>query len=102
MKRIWEFLWPKLKNKYIITILVFVVWIVFFSQYNLMDRFRIAKDIRQMEAEKKYYKNQVRQDSIRLHELTTDDENLEKYAREQYYMKKDNEEIFIVVEEEEE
>jgi cell division protein FtsB len=100
MKRIWAFLWPKLKNKYIITLLVFTVWIIFFSQYNLIDRFRIARDIRQMEREKQYYKNQITQDSIRIHELTTDDENLEKFAREQYYMKKDNEEIFVVVEEE--
>ena len=31
--------------------------------------------------------------------LKTNNENLEKFAREQYLMKKDNEDIFIIVEE---
>jgi cell division protein FtsB len=32
-----------------------------------------------------------------LNELRTNRENLEKFAREQYFMKKDNEDIFIIV-----
>ena len=99
MKTIWLIIWPYLKNKYVITITVFAVWIMFFSQYSLADRFRLAGEISELEQDKEYYREQIVRDSIRLQELTTDRENLEKFAREQYYMKKKNEEIFVVIEE---
>ena len=35
-------------------------------------------------------------DRNRLNELRTNNENLEKFAREQYLMKKPNEDIFII------
>ena len=94
-------IWPWMRNKYAITILLFLVWIIFFSQNNLVDRFRMISDINQLEADKEYYKEQINRDSTRLHELTTNNENLEKFAREQYYMKKDDEDIFVIIEEEE-
>ncbi len=98
MKRLWKFIWPLLKNKYVVTLAGFVIWLTFFSQYNLMDRFGMMRNMRQLKQEKVYYIEQIRQDSTRLHQLTTNNANLEKFAREQYYMKKPNEDIFIVVE----
>ena len=91
-------IWPALKNKYVITLLAFLIWILFFSQYNLLDRAGYSRQIRQLTHEKEYYLSQIKRDSARLHELTTDNENLEKFAREQYYMKKPNEDIFLVIE----
>jgi cell division protein FtsB len=51
-----------------------------------------------MEKQREYYIEKIKTDSRKLKELRTDRENLEKFAREQYYMKRDNEDIFIVVE----
>ncbi len=99
MKQTWLIIWPYLKNKYLIAITVFTVWIMFFSQYSLTERIQIAGEISDLEQDKDYYREQIVRDSIRLQELTTDRENLEKFAREQYYMKKKNEEIFVVIEE---
>lgn len=99
MKTTWRIIWPYLKNKYVIAITVFTVWIFFFSQYSLTDRFKLAGEISELEQDKKYYREQIVRDSIRLQELTTNRENLEKFAREQYYMKKKNEEIFVVIDE---
>ncbi len=87
-----------MKNKYVITLVGFLVWISFFSQYSLMERVRLSRNFNQLKYDKEYYREQIKRDSTRLHELTTDDENLEKFAREQYYMKKPNEDIFVVVE----
>lgn len=94
-------IWPYLKNKYVLTLTIFIVWIVFFSQYNLLDRARMSKNLKELHNEKEYYIEQIKRDSTRLHELTTDNENLEKFAREQYYMKKSNEDIFVIIEPEE-
>lgn len=57
------------------------------------------KHYRDMEKQKEYYIEKIATDSRKLKELRTDRENLEKFAREQYYMKRDNEDIFIVVDE---
>ena len=99
MKAFFLKIWPVLKNKYVITISVFGIWMLFFDQNNLVDRMRMSAEIRQMEADREYYIDQIEKDSTRLHELTTDKDNLEKYAREQFLMKKKNEDVFVVIEE---
>lgn len=85
-----------LKNKYLLALLIFFVWIMFFDQNNLLDRFISQRHIRQLEKDKLYFQERIRQDSIRMNELRTNNENLEKFAREQYLMKRENEEIFII------
>lgn len=99
MRSFWKIIWPYMKNKYVITLVAFTVWISFFSQYNLTDRMQLSRNLRDLQREKEYYLDQIERDSARLHELTTDRDNLEKFAREQYYMKKPKEDIFVVVEE---
>lgn len=81
-----------------LTMLFFVVWIIFFDQNNLIDRFQSIQKNRSLENEKTYYQEKIEDDKRKLNELRTDRENLEKFAREQYYMKKDNEDIFVLVE----
>jgi len=98
MKQFWSTIWPYLKNKYVLTLLGFILWLMFFSQYNLMERTRLVRNLKDLEQEKEYYIEQIKRDSARLQQLTTGTEALEKYAREQYYMKRPNEDIFIVVE----
>lgn len=92
-------LWPWVRNKYILTISVFTIWMLFFDQNNMVDRMKMSAEIRQLEDDQEYYRQQIQLDSARLHELTTDRDNLEKYAREQFLMKKKNEDVFVVIEE---
>jgi cell division protein DivIC len=87
------------KNKFFITIVAFVVWIVFFDQNNLIDRVKNMRELNKMYRDIEYYKVQIRTDSLKARELLGNDENLEKFAREEYLMKKDNEDVFIIVEE---
>jgi cell division protein FtsB len=101
VKRNWPRVWPWLKNKYVITIAVFAIWMLFFDQNNVVDQVKMSFEINQLEDDRAYYLQQIEKDSTRLHELTTDRENLEKYAREQFLMKKPNEEVFVVIEEKE-
>lgn len=98
MKSFFRKIWPLLRNKYVLTIAVFTIWMLFFDQNNVVDRIRMSSEIRQLEEDREYYQEQIRKDSARLNELTTDRENLEKYAREQFLMKKENEEVFVVIE----
>ena len=99
MKDFFLKIWPWLKNKYVLTISVFAIWMLFFDQNNVVDRIKMTREIHQLEEDREYYLEQIRKDSARLSELTTNKENLEKYAREQFLMKKPNEDVFIIVEE---
>lgn len=85
------------RNKFILTILIFIVWIFLFDSNNILDRMKDLKQLRELKREKVYYKERIKTDSLKLNELKTNNENLEKFAREQYLMKKDDEDIFIVI-----
>lgn len=88
-----------LKNKFVIASIIFTVWICFLDENNLLERFQNLRELRQLKADKEYYQEKIEIDTKRLNELKTDNENLEKFAREQYLMKKDNEDVFVIVEE---
>lgn len=92
-------LWGLLNNKYVITALIFFLWLLIFDQNNLSERRKINHEYNELIEEKEYYLNKIEEDKKRIEELKTDDENLEKFAREQYLMKKENEDIFIIVDE---
>lgn len=88
---------PLLRNRYMLTVLVFLVWIMLFDNNNLVNRYRYMKNLRQLENDREYYMERIEEDRRKLNELKTSDENLEKFAREEYFMKKDNEDIYIII-----
>ncbi len=101
LSRIYDRLPGFLRNKYIIAVVLFIVWILLFDNNNLIDRFHDLRALKQLQNDKEYYTNRIEEDRRKLNELRTDNENLEKFAREEYHMKKDDEDIFIIVTEEE-
>lgn len=87
----------QLRNKYILTLIVFVVWLVLLDSNNLISRFREIKNLKKLKFEKEYYTKRIEADQRKLKELRTDNKNLEKFAREQYKMKKPDEDLYIVL-----
>ncbi len=77
--------------------LVLLVWLLLFDRNSLIDRMKYIRTLHDMEDEKQYYIERIDEDSRRLTELKTDRDNLEKFAREQYFMKKENEDVFVIV-----
>jgi cell division protein FtsB len=88
-----------LRNKYLVAVLAFVIWLLVFDRNSLVDRVRYLRTRQDLEDEKQYYIEKIEEDSRRLNELKTDRENLEKFAREQYLMKRENEDVFVIVQE---
>jgi cell division protein FtsB len=88
---------PIVKNKYLLITIIFVAWVLFFDKNNIISQVDLAKKLQKLQDDKKYYQKEIKEDSIELHELLTDPENLEKFARERYLMKRDSEEIFLIV-----
>lgn len=90
-----------LKNKYFVSLLFFVIYVLIFSQNNLIERYSYLKQVKQLEHQKEYYQTQIKENSEKLNQLKTNAKNLEKFAREQYLMKRPNEDIFVIVKENE-
>ena len=86
-----------LKNKYIATTLLFVVWICFFDRNDLISEMRLVSKIHHLKTEKTYYRQQTDLATEQLKELQTNPASLEKFAREKYLMKKDNEDVYVIV-----
>ena len=91
-----------MRNRYMITILIFILWLLLLDPNNLISRVRELNTRNRLIREKEYYMGRIEEDKRKLEELRTNNDNLEKFAREQYHMKKPDEDLFIIVTPEEE
>lgn len=80
----------------IVMLVVLVVMLFFLSDSSVAKRIRYETQIKELKAQIEYYHQQTESDRQKLHELQSNDEDLEKFARENYLMKKENEDIFII------
>ncbi len=87
-----------LLNKYLLTCLIFTVLLTFCGEYSLIGRIRRAHQISEMQEEVESYKKQSEQLKKDIQNISSSPDNLERYAREHYYMHADNEDIYIVEE----
>jgi cell division protein FtsB len=55
----------------------------------------LNKQLNELEDNKKYYQDEIRRDNENIKLLKNPDQ-IEKYAREKYYMKRDSEDIYII------
>jgi cell division protein DivIC len=88
--------WLKIvSNKYLLISLLFGVWMLFLDNYSYMDQRQLNKQINELQDNKKYYQEEIKKDNQSVKLLKNQDQ-VEKYAREKYYMKRENEDIYIV------
>ena len=85
-----------LKNKYLIAAILFLVFLVFFDDRDLVSNFRHTRELKNLEKSRAHYEAEIAKTKQELKQLRTDAALLEKYAREKYLMKRDNEDIFLV------
>ena len=84
-----------LSNKYVIVLVLFIVWMGFFDENSFINQRELDNEINKLENANEYYKKQIDVDQNIIDNLN-DPDSLEKYAREEYKMKRENEDIFII------
>jgi cell division protein DivIC len=89
---------PALKNFYVVTGSLFLIWLTFLDSNDLISRFSMTSKLNTLKNEKEYFQKKIAEVEKDRKELLTNKELLEKFAREKYLMKKDNEDVFIVEE----
>lgn len=90
------------KNKYFLTSVVFLVWLIFFDRNDLLSQYEYRQQLNKLQEEYDFYTKETTAVQKQLNELTSDKEKLEKFAREKYLMKKPNEDIFVIVQQKKE
>jgi cell division protein FtsB len=93
LKKIFRFFF----NKYTITVAAFAVWMVFFDSNSILNRMKHKEKLNTLKQEKKFYLDEIRNDSVLSQKLLLDTNEIEKFAREHYLMKKDKEDVFLVI-----
>ena len=86
-----------IRNKYVLTIIIFIIWVTLLDSNNLITRYKEMSELRKLKIDREYYIKRIEADKQKLHELKTDKHNLEKFAREQYHMKKSDEDLYIIL-----
>ena len=83
------------RYKYIITLLVFGVIIVFLDENSILRRMEVANEARNTRNEIEKYRKDFEESTLRLNELDADSNSIERVAREKYLMKKPNEDVYV-------
>ncbi len=100
MKKAIQFIWKYIRNKYGLVLIFFLMWLFFFDEHSLVQHFQNRHKLSLLVDQKDFLKQKITSDRRKIKELQTGQENLEKFAREQFLMRKENEDVFVIVEEE--
>lgn len=84
-----------LSNRFVIVLAFFVIWMIFLDNTSYFDHRVLNKELDELEVNKKYYQDEIKRDEEDIKRLKNPDQ-IEKYAREKYYMKRDSEDIYII------
>jgi len=84
-----------LSNKYLLVSLIFVLWMVFLDTNSWLMHHELNQDRQELKDNRAYFLKEIQNDKRTLERLK-DSTEIEKFARENYYMKRPNEEIFII------
>lgn len=85
-----------IRNKYLVTLIAFILWVVFFDTNSLIDRYSSLNKLNSLKKEHSFFLGEFQMYKNQYHDLFSGKYELEKFAREQYLMKADNEDIYII------
>ena len=87
------------KNFYFLFFLCFVLWMTIIDSNGFINRYRLSDKLSELNSQKEFYIKEIDKVSLDKERFESDQELLEKYAREDYLMKKESEDIFYVIKE---
>ena len=84
-----------ISNKYLLILILFLIWMFFFDTNSFFIHNELNHDVNALEDNKEFYKEEIKNDKAFIEKMK-DSNEVEKFAREAYFLKKENEEIFII------
>lgn len=96
LQRIKQLFVPLLRNRFVLIVTGFTIWMLFVDEDTFVDYYRNQQRINNLRTEQAELKQSIEHTNRKMKELQSSRENLEKFAREEYFMKKPNEVLFII------
>lgn len=84
-----------ISNKYVLILILFIVWMIFFDANSYLIHHELDNDINGLEDNAEFYQKEIDHDKTFIKKME-DSNEMEKFAREKYYLKKENEDIYII------
>lgn len=97
LQNIWNKLPQPIRNRYFLTAVLFIAYMVFFDRHDVLTQIRLQNSVNKLQQDKVFYDEQIEKAEQERLDM---DVNRERFAREQYYMQRNNEDVFIITEEE--
>lgn len=82
-------------NKYLLVLIAFVLWMMFLDTNSWLIHRELNTEIDDLKTNQEFYLTEISKDRVIMEKLD-DSLELEKFARQEYYMKRDNEDIYII------
>ncbi|PCJ67571.1 MAG: septum formation inhibitor [Bacteroidetes bacterium] len=86
------------KYKFVITLVVFAVWMLFFDGNSALFINKQYNELLDLRVQERFLKKEINEMNQQKIDLFSDNDKLERYAREHYYFKKDNEDVYVIEE----
>ena len=88
------------RNKFFLVLFPYFIYLLFFSQNNLFAQFKLSRQVSELSKQEAYYTLEIAAIKEEEQKVFSDISEMERYAREHYWMKRDSEDIYIFVAEE--
>lgn len=85
-----------IKFKYTISITIFGVWMLFFDANSVLFMSKQYDELKDLKVQEVFLTSEILEMKQQKKELFSDDDKLERYARENFFFKKDNEDVFVI------
>lgn len=76
-------------------VILFLVWMLFFDANSYLIHRELDNEINALEDNAEFYQHEIDEDKTFIKKMEDSDE-MEKFAREKYYLKRENEDIYII------
>ncbi|WP_373495556.1 septum formation initiator family protein [Aquiflexum sp.] len=86
------------KNFYFVFTLFFVIWMVFIDSNDILTQYKLKSKLKELDKQKEFYLERKEKIQADREELMSNNELLEKFARERYLMKRKTEDLYVVIE----
>ncbi len=91
-----------IRNKYPISLTIFVVWMFFFDTNSIVFMYKQYNELKDLKMQEEFLQEEIVKMTKEKEDLFSNNDKLEKYARENFYFKKDNEDVYVIERVEEE
>lgn len=85
-----------LTNKYLITVVAFLVWMVYFDQNDWFSQQERKQQLKATKDNISYLNEEIDRMEKEHSDMVTNPEKLEQFARENFRMKRDNEDLYVI------